>query len=221
MNERGKIFFGAGVAVVTLAIVIGAAVLLSGKPATANFVATTAAALGASDHERGDATSTVSVIEYGDYECPACGAYEPIVEQLTEEYGNRVNFVFRNFPLTQIHPNAMAGAEAAEAAALQGQFWQMHDLLFAKQNEWSVATGAAVQSDLDSYAKSLGLNVAKFDADMQSEQVAAKIQADLASGNAAQIDHTPTFFINLKQIPNPSSAQEFQSDIDAALANTH
>ncbi|MBU6321062.1 MAG: DsbA family protein [Patescibacteria group bacterium] len=218
MTDRNKVFFIAGIVVVSLAIVIGAAVLLANRSAAPGFTATTVSAVTASDHARGDASSTVSVIEYGDYECPACGAYEPLVEQLAKEYGDRVNFVFRNFPLAEIHQNAMAGAEAAEAAARAGKFWEMHDLLYAKQNEWSVASGAAVMQDLNGYAKSLGLDVAQFDADMQSPAVAAKIQADIASGNAAEVNHTPTFFINLKQIPNPNSYAAFKSAIDSALA---
>lgn len=217
MQNRTQVFFIAGIIVVSIGAIILAAVLFAGKNTSSNFVATKTAAVTSSDHTRGAATSTVSVIEYGDFECPACGAYEPIVEQLTQQYGDRVQFVFRNFPLTSIHPNAMAGAEAAEAAGLQGKYWQMHDLLFAKQSEWSIATGTAVATDLNNYAKSLGLDITKFNSDMQSSAVQNKIQGDLASGTAASLDHTPTFFINLTQIAQPS-ADQFKADIDAALA---
>jgi len=177
--------------------------------------------LTAADWTRGDATAKVSLIEYGDFQCPACGEYEPIVEQLTKSYGDRVLFAFRNFPLFQIHQDAMIGAQAAEAAGLQGKYWEMHDLLYAKQSVWSAEPASTVVSKyFDSYAKSLGIDVSKFDTDINSSTVTNKVQKDLASGNAAQVDHTPTFFINLKQIPNPSGLPQFQADIDAALASS-
>ncbi len=210
---------GIGVAVL-IVFALGVGILLgNATPAAPTVNATTVPALSASNHVRGDSTSKISVIEYGDFQCPACGAYEPIVEQLTQQYGGRVAFAFRNFPLTQVHQDAEIAAQAAEAAALQGKYWEMHDLLYQKQTEWSNESAATVVGKyFDGYAKSLGLDVTKFDADIQSSAVMSKITADVASANAAAVDHTPTFFINLTQIANPGSVAEFQKDIDAALS---
>jgi len=214
-----------GIFVLVIAVVTVIAIFYSSSTsAPIPFTATTVPALTSADWTRGDATSTVSVIEYGDFECPACGAYEPIVEQLTSEYGNRVLFAFRNFPLYQIHPFAMIAAQAAEAAGLQGKYWEMHDLLYQKQAEWtantSLSTSDVISKYFNVYATTLGLNVTKFDTDINSGVVTAKVQKDLASGNAAQVDHTPTFFVNLTQIANPQSAAAFQNVIEAALASS-
>jgi protein-disulfide isomerase len=186
----------------------------------AGFVATTIPAITSTDWTTGDATATVSVVEYGDYECPACGEYNPVVKQLITDYGNRVLFAFREFPLYSIHPNAGISAQAAEAAGLQGKYWEMHDLLYANQNDWVTTDPTQVVAKyFNSYAQSLGLDVAKFDSDISSTQVSDKIAADVASGNAASVDHTPTFFVNLKQIPNPTNYAGFKKVIDAALAS--
>ncbi len=187
------------------------------------FVATVAPPIGPGDHLRGDATATVSLIEYGDYECPACEEYEPLVAQVLKNYGGRIEFVFRNFPLYSIHPLAGLAAQAAEAAALQGKFWQMHDALYAPSNwnQWTQASPSDVVSKyFDGYASSLGLDVAKFNRDIGSSAVANKIQSDVQGGNAAAIDHTPTFFVDQKQIPNPQNYADFAAALDAALGSS-
>jgi len=219
----GRFRYLAGTLLPTLAIL---AALVSGwHPASpqAPFNAPPVPAITSADHMRGDTSGAkVSVIEYGDFECPACGQYEPIVQQLTQQYGSQVAFVFRNFPLYQIHPFATIGAQAAEAADLQGKYWEMHDLLYKEQAQWtantSLSTAQVISQYFDAYAQQLGINVSKFDTDINSDAVKARVQNDINTGNAAQIDHTPTFFINLTQIPNPNSLQQFQGDIQAALA---
>jgi protein-disulfide isomerase len=184
------------------------------------FQSTKTAAISSADWVTGNKNAKVSVIEYGDFECPACGAYEPIFQQLEKDYASNVEFVFRNFPLPQ-HSNAPITAQAAEAAGLQGKYWQMHDLLYQKQAEWSNEPGNTIVAKyLDVYAQSLGLDVTKFNADMNSSAVQQKIQNDVATGDAAQVDHTPTFFVNLAQIQNPQSLAEFKTVIDAALASS-
>lgn len=115
----------------------------------------------------------------------------------------------------------MISSQAAEAAGLQGKYWEMHDMLYAKQAEWSQEPAASVvQKYFNGYAQSLGLDVTKFDSDIGSSVVTSKIQKDVDSGNAAHIDHTPTFFINLVQIPNPNSYAAFKESIDAAIASS-
>lgn len=208
---------------VVLVVAVIAAAFLSSKvsPAQASFTATTVPAITSADHTRGNSAAKVTLIEYGDFQCPACGEYEPIVEQLESGYSAKVLFVFRNFPLYQIHQDAMVGSQAAEAAGLQGKYWEMHDLLYAKQGEWSLASADTVVAKyFDGYATGLGLDVTKFDTDLNSDAMKARVQKDLDSGNAAQIDHTPTFFINLTQIPNPTSYANFKSVLDAALASS-
>ncbi len=225
--NRTTAWFIVGFIVLVTAGVIIAGAYSSGSPSTSsatpgnpNFVATTAPAITSADWTTGDPHATVSFIEYGDYECPACGEYAPIVKQLIQNYGSKVLFVFRNFPLTTIHPNAQISAQAAEAAGLQGKFWEMHDLLYQDQANWvSASPNQVVSQYFDGYAKSLGLDVNKFNQDIGSAQVLDKIQADVAGGNAAAIDHTPTYFINLKQIPNPGSYSQFQTLLDQALAS--
>jgi len=190
--------------------------------ANQNFVATTAPAITASDWTMGDPNAKVSLIEYGDFECPACGQYYPIVTQLLQSYGNKVRFVFRNFPLYSIHPDAGISAQAAEAAGLQGKFWDMYNTLYSKQTSWvSIAPNEVVSKAFDGYAQSIGLDVKKFDADLNAASVLAKIQNDVSGANSAQVDHTPTFFVNLKQIPNPTSYNDFKATIDQALAQAN
>lgn len=215
--------------VVLIGVVVAVAGVMSGGfsgPAAgtstpAGFVATTVPAITSADWTQGDASATVSVIEYGDYECPACAEYSSIVSQLFAAYGSKVLFAFRNFPLYSIHPDAQISAQAAGAAGLQGKYWQMHDLLYQKQNDWVPDSPSDVVSKyFDGYAASIGLDAKKFDQDINSVAVTSKIAADVASGNAAQIDHTPTFFVNLKQIPNPTGYDDFKAVLDQALASS-
>lgn len=223
MQRKTEVWAIAGFMVVLVVAVIAAGFLSTKiSPPQANFKATTVPPLSASDWVRSsNPQAKVSLIEYGDFQCPACGQYEPLVEQLMSQYGDRVLFSFRNFPLFQIHQDAMISAQAAEAAGLQGKYWEMHDLLYKTQNEWSLTSADAVVTKyFDGYAKTLGLDVAKFDADINSDTVKNKIQRDIDSANAAEVDHTPTFFINLTQIPNPTSYADFAAAIDAALASS-
>jgi protein-disulfide isomerase len=216
-------FIGGFLVVVAVVVIIAASVsgTGSGSPTATGtpFVATTVPAITAADWQEGNTTSSkISVIEYGDFECPACGAYFPIMQQLLQAFGSQVDFVFRNFPLYTIHPNASIAAQAAESAGLQGKYWPMHDLLYTDQTNWVNDTPSSVVQDyFNGYAQSLGLNVSEFDADINSSKVLNKIQTDVNSGNAAEINHTPTFFINLVQIPNPTSYSDFTSVIQQAL----
>ena len=150
----------------------------------------------ADDHVFGKADSTVTLIEYGDFQCPACGLYYPMVKQVKSEFGDRIRFVFRNFPLSQIHSNAVLGAHAAEAAGKQGKYWEMHDKLYENQKEWSEGTASAARSAIEGYAKDLGLNLDQFKNDIDSDAVASKVDTDYASGVKAGVNSTPTFYLN-------------------------
>jgi protein-disulfide isomerase len=169
-----------------------------------------------SHHVEGDDQDHVTLVEYGDYECPYCGEYFPTVKQVETEFNNQIQFQFRNFPLVSIHQNAFAGARAAEAASLQGQFWQMHDLLYEEQDSWVSATDPTTY--FDSFAKQLGLNISKFETDYASGQVNNTINADIAAGNKLNIQGTPTFFVDGKQVTIADSVASFEQVIKQAIA---
>lgn len=229
--NKATVYFIVGFIVLVTAVVILAAAYGGGSESPSNasstFVSTTAAPITSADWQEGNPNAKISLIEYGDFECPACGAYFPVMQQLFTNYSSTVLFVFRNFPLTSIHPFAQIGAQAAEAAGMEGgtaAYWKMHDLLYTDQTQWtgdtSLTPADVVSKYFDGYAQSIGLNVDTFNTDVSSTQVLNKIQNDINSGNTAQIDHTPTFFINLQQIPNPNSYNDFQTAIENALASS-
>jgi len=141
------------------------------------------------DHTEGPADAPLTLVEYGDYQCPYCGAAYPVVKRLQKTLGKKLRFVFRNFPLTQMHPYALIAAEAAEAAALQGKFWEMHDLLFEAQ--------ALLNPEIiPSWAKRIGLNLEQFENDRKQSVVEGRIKEDRQSGIRSGVNGTPTFFIN-------------------------
>jgi protein-disulfide isomerase len=172
--------------------------------------------LQANDHVRGNLTSSVVLIEYSDFQCPACKSYEPILSSVYDAYKDKVAFVYRSYPLTQIHEHARAAALAAEAADKQGQFWAYHQLLFDRQNSWSQTTDE--QGTFTAYAKELGLNTDQFVSDMQSTAVADRLKQQIDFGNSSNVNGTPTFFLDGKLIQNPRTEQELQQELDTALA---
>ena len=141
------------------------------------------------DHIQGPANAAVTLVEYGDYECPYCGAAYPIVKEVQNRMGERLRFVFRNFPIPTSHPHAEQAAEAAEAAANQGRFWEMHDLLYENQQRLR-------DQDLRAYAETLGLAVERFDKELAEHAHAARVQEDFMSGVRSGVNGTPTFYIN-------------------------
>ncbi len=169
-----------------------------------------------SNHIFGKGTKNVTLVEYGDFQCPICGSYFPIVKQVKEDFKNDIHFQFRSFPLPQ-HQNAFAAHRAAEAASLQGKFWEMHDLLYANQQSWSSISDS--YSVFEAYAKSLGLDITKFKQDFDSSAVNAVINADQKAGVDLGVDGTPTFFLDGKKMdPRPTSVKEFEAAIKQAIA---
>jgi protein-disulfide isomerase len=140
------------------------------------------------DHVRGPMGAPVTVVEYGDFECPYCGRAEPVVRELLGDFGD-VRYVWRHLPLSDVHPNAQLAAEAAEAAARQGAFWEMHDLLLGHQD-------ALDPGDLMGYAEQLGLDAERFSNDVREHEGAAQIAEDVDSADVSGVSGTPTFFIN-------------------------
>ncbi|MGI8468188.1 MAG: DsbA family protein, partial [Pyrinomonadaceae bacterium] len=131
----------------------------------------------------------VTLVEYGDYECSYCGKAYPIIKKVQEKMGDKLRFVFRNFPLTQAHPNALHAAEAAEVAASQGKFWEMHDILYENQD-------ALDDESLTTYAEKIGLDAKKFTEDLQNDTFEEKVRADFMNGVESGVNGTPTFFID-------------------------
>ena len=141
------------------------------------------------DHIQGPADAPVTLLEYGDYECPYCGAAYPIVKEVQARIGERLRFVFRNFPITTSHPHAERAAEAAEAAAAQGSFWRMHDVLYENQKRLG-------DEDLRTYAQQVGLDLDVFDRELAEHVHAARVQEDFMSGVRSGVNGTPTFYVN-------------------------
>ena len=166
------------------------------------------------DHIRGTQGGKVTLVEFGDLQCPACGAYEPLVRQVTKDNAGTLQVVFKHFPLTQIHRNALLAAKASEAAGLQGRFWEMHDMMYDNQSVWSETLTA--REIFMGYATALGLDMAQFQKDMDSADVEKRILADYKEGTSLGVQGTPTFFVNGKKINNPGSAEEFNQIIKQA-----
>lgn len=164
------------------------------------------------DWVKGKSDAPVTLIEYTDFQCPACAAYYPIVKQLSDEMGDQLRLVVRHYPLVTIHKNALSGSRAAEAAGRQGKYWDMYDLLFTHQAEWSLAENP-LKSILPAYAGQIGLDVDKFRADMTDPTLDDKITADRQTGNDLKITGTPSFFLNGKLIKNPTSIEDFKKAI--------
>lgn len=166
------------------------------------------------ENVRGD--GPVELVEYGDFQCPACAQYHSVVEQVIEKYQDDVTFQFRNFPLVSIHPNAFAASRAGEAAAKQGKFWEMYDKLFANQNDWSGSKNPMESFEL--YARQLSLDGEKFKTDFASSATNDAINADIAAGEKLEAQSTPTFVLNGKKINNPKpTVEDFSKVIEAAI----
>lgn len=168
------------------------------------------------DHILGNPDASVVLLEYGDFECPACGTYHPVLKQLKAEYSDRVAFVYRHFPLNSIHKSADISARATEAAALQGKFWEMHDKLFENQKQWTPGNAEEV---IMGYAEGLELNMEQFRSDINSEAVKSAVENGRLSGMRSSVNSTPSFFLNGVKIQNPRSLQEFKTLLDEALAS--
>jgi protein-disulfide isomerase len=151
------------------------------------------------DHSLGSPNAPITLVEYGDYECPTCLSAVPIVRAIRDALGPDVRFIFRHFPRSNIHPHASAAAEAAEAAAEQGKFWEMHDALFKHQQELSTL-------DLSHVALTLGLEIYKFESSRTQEKHRLRIAADYDSGTRSGVTKTPTFFINAQRYDGPLEA---------------
>lgn len=166
--------------------------------------------VGERDHVTGPATAPVTLVEYGDFECPSCRKAWPMVKTLQQRLGDKLRFVFRNFPLTKLHPNAERAAEAAEAASAQGAFWQMHDRLFERQF-------ALEDDNLLEYATDLGLDADRVRDSLQAGTYRARVKADVLSGLESGVNGTPTFFINGERYDGAHGTEPLFEALQGAL----
>ncbi len=205
-----------GVIVVVCLVFVGIFMISSKKTAAPS--STTAGGNSVSQHVTGKGSANVTLVEFGDYQCPFCEEYSSTVKAAVAEFNDQITFQFRNYPLTNLHPNAFAAARAAEAAALQNKFWEMHDTLYEAAN-WQVWKDASdPTSYFQQYAKDLGLDTAKFKTDFSSDKVNDIINADQAAGNKLNVTGTPTFFINGKKVSLGNDLSAFEKAIKAAIA---
>ena len=160
----------------------------------------------------GSEDAKVTVVEFSDFQCPACGAAHSVVKQVIKEYGDKILFVYRHFPLLATHQYALKAAEAAEAAGEQGKFWEYHDILFANQDNLKT-------EDLKNYAKQIGLDVKKFNEALDSGKNKDKVLSDLDDGEKFGVASTPTFFINGQMHRGVLNLDQFKSEIDKALGS--
>ncbi|HEX7259963.1 MAG TPA: thioredoxin domain-containing protein [Candidatus Saccharimonadia bacterium] len=188
MSREAKILLGI-VFVITAGMV--ALFVIGGDPAPSSEGTDSSKLVRESSHKTG--TGPIQVVEFGDYQCPACFQAYPVIQKIKQDYNGKITFSFRNFPLQQ-HKNAVVAARAAEAAALQNKFWEMHDELYQHQEEWAQVSNPS--TFFDRYAKEIGLDVAKFKQDGASAAIKKIIDSDQSDGVAVDVQATPTFFVD-------------------------
>ena len=168
-----------------------------------------------SDWVKGPENAKATLIEYSDFQCPACASYFPLINQAVDEFKDGLRVVYRHYPIREIHQNAQLSAQAAEAAGKQGKFWEMHDKLFDFQSAWSESGNA--KEMIIGYAQDMDLNTDQFRTDLDSSEVADNVQSDYQSGLRLGISSTPTFFLNGTRIKNPGTYEELKSLIQSAI----
>ncbi|MCL4363862.1 DsbA family protein [Patescibacteria group bacterium] len=222
MNGEKK--FVIGIILSTIVILVGAVWFLGKSDTNSNSIDKTSTLsqdqqklleVVDDDYLKGNKEAKVTIVEYLDFECEACGAYYPLVKSLMSEFGQDIRFVTRYFPLPG-HKNSMPAALAVEAAAKQGKYWEMHDLLFTEQRSWGEKKSADPKI-FEEYAKKLGLNMAQYDKDVNSKEAKARVERDKNAGNQLGIFLEPTFFVNGSKIPNPKGLEDFKTFIKAEL----
>ena len=212
MNTNKILTWGAFVVIIGL--------IICGMIAAANKANRESAGIGSvdqvtdTDWVKGATSTDMTLIEYSDFQCPACGAYYPLVEKVFSDYSSKIRFVYRHFPLTQ-HPNAIPAAQAAEAAGMQGKFWDMYNQLFTTQESWATSTDP--KAVFVGYAKTLGLDVEKFTSDYDLPSIKRKINMSVKGGLKAGVSSTPTFFLNGKKV-SPKTYEQFKKLLDTATS---
>lgn len=218
MTQEMKALLGIGL--LTVLILVGGVFFLSkSSPATVDDAGNTKRADGKllvkeDSYFAGNKKAKVTIVEFADFQCPACSSAQPIVKRIIEDYKDKIFFVFRHFPLPQ-HKNAKLAGLVGEAAGAQGKFWQMYDMLYENQSEWGESSKP--MDFFTKYAQDLGLNVDKLKEDIKKDALANKMQRDLDDGNAVGVNSTPTFYVNGLQLRGVPQYSELQKLIESEL----
>lgn len=213
MSKRAK-----SVGVIALAVVVAAAAgyLLTRQSGEMQPTGTLSAAPSGGGHFRGPEKASVTLVEFGDFQCPSCGAYFPIVEEVLHRFPTQVRLEFHHYPIISIHPNAMPAAIAAEAAGEQNHFWEMHDLLYQHQEDWSKT--ANPEPIFITYATQIGLNVNQFMQSLRAPETQQRVLQDVMRAQAADVNATPTFFIGNDRASLPMTADEMSDWVKSHIA---
>lgn len=204
------------VGVMVAALVVVGVIILKGDIGSSQPKPSADKLVGVNPHRLGTAGAKVTLVEFGDYQCQSCFLVYPAVKQIVKDYGDRIIFVFRSYPLSQ-HPNAAAAAQVAEEAGVQGKFWEMHDRLYETQKDWTGQSGDALLRQYLSYANDLGLDANKVKAAVEHQTYKQRIAQDQADGTALSITGTPAFFVNGKLLPGVPDYPVLRDAIEAAL----
>ncbi len=199
MRSEAKLIIGFGILMI---LVVVSLAWFGSKPPTPTGPADPALLVRPDSQKIEAPGARVILVEFGDYQCPACAAAEPVIKQVLKDYQGRITFVFRNFPLPN-HEHAMISAEAAEVAGDQGKFWEMHDLLYERQDVWVKAKSP--KDEFIKYAGELGLNVSEFTSSLNASKYESRIRRDQNDGNSLSVNATPTFYVNGKKLMLTSS----------------
>jgi len=170
------------------------------------------------DHILGNQSAPVFLVEYSDFQCPACKAYQPFLNNLKSDFPEDLAIVYRHFPLRRNHPNAAPAAFASESAGLQDKFWEMHDMIFENQEQWASNSTSDAEAVFTGYAQNLGLDLEKFKSDFSSDLVKERVGENEKEASSLNLGGTPTFFLNGKKINNPGSYEEFRQVVEDALS---
>ncbi len=201
-----------GTVILGIVLLMVGLIKLGTRPSNGGTNARLTVEVNTNDHIKGAENAAITLVEYSDFECPACASYAPVLKQLLQENPDDLRIVYRHFPLTQIHDNALLASYAAEAAGNQGKFWEMHDVLFNTQKQWSSRSDA--RDFFVRLAGSIGIDEQKFSTDIDSKEVKERVKTDIDSGQSSGVQGTPSLFLNGRGI-TPSSYADIQTAVDA------
>ena len=216
MNESNRSFLLWGGVILGIIVLVGALAMFGNGTPKSGSTTSLKSTVSSADSTKGADNATIQIVEYSDFQCPGCASSYPMLKQLVEAFSGDVSLTYRHYPLRQIPSNAQLAGQAAEAAGMQGKFWDMHDVLFNTQNQWSHQEDpTALFTQL---AESIGLNVEQFATDLTSDAVVEKVNSDAADATSLRLPGTPSFFLNGTLIEHPGSYAAFKSLIEAELA---
>jgi len=205
-----------GTLVVTAALIVGVVLVFSKNTNQQQAVADQSELLTESPHVKGPDDALVTIVEFSDFQCPACKATYPLVEKVAQQYPDQVRLIYRHFPLVSIHTKAQLAAQAAEVAAEEGKFWEYHDLLFEHQLTWSQLEGKEEYIEqLANYAEELGIDKASFLERIESDRIKSLVNEDIAAGGRLNIQATPTLYVN----GQPSPASQLTQVVESIINN--